>query len=251
MEKQENIQRLSHSYWSQRAEEFSQLRMQDYESPLYPAFKEFLRKNMPETGAPLKALDAGCGAGFFSMLLSELGCEVTGVDFSQDMLRQAAKNARDTGHDRISFLHMDIQNMGFSDEAFDFIVTRNVTWVLPDASRAYEEMMRVLRPGGVLLNMDSNYGKAFNESDARGETPSHPSQSLEQLKMRNFIARDLEITRTDRPEWDMVKLWKEGAASVCCYRDLEKLLGIGRWNHQYTKPSASSRAVMFAVAAWK
>lgn len=219
MEKQNNIQGLSHSYWSQRAEEFSRLRMQDYDSPLYPAFKEFLKKYMPETGGPIKALDAGCGAGFFSIMLSELGCEVTGVDFS--------------------------------DEAFDFIVTRNVTWILPDAARAYEEMMRVLRPGGVLLNMDSNYGKAFNEADARGEAPSHPTQSQTQLRMRNFIARDLEITRTDRPEWDMVKLWKEGAASVCCYKDLEKLLDIGRWNHQYTKPSASSRAVMFAVAAWK
>lgn len=251
MEEQESIQELSYAYWSRRAEEFSQLRMQDYDSPLCPAFKEFLRKNMPEADKPLKALDAGCGAGFFSLLLSELGCEVTAVDFSEDMLRQAEKNVRDKGYSGVSFMHMDLQAMDFPDETFDFIVTRNVTWVLFDAPRAYEEMMRVLRPGGVLLNMDANYGKAFNEADEKGETPSHPTQSLEQLRMRNFIARDLEITRTDRPEWDMVKLWKEGAESVSCYRDLERLLKIGEWNRPYTRTSARSKALMFAVIARK
>lgn len=37
-------------------------------------------------------------------------------------------------------------------------MTRNVTWNLPDVPRAYASWQRALKKGGVLLNMDSNYG---------------------------------------------------------------------------------------------
>ncbi len=304
-----DISQLSHAYWSDRAEEFSALRMEDYESPLYPALRTFIAEYLPGGEGPFvtsaeavpgspdtvsnnpqksansptrpRAVDAGCGAGFFSLMLAELGCHVTGIDFSEAMLEQATKNAVDKGYtvasggagneeatigedhaaskehsvskarNNISFQRMDIQALEFPDESFDAIVTRNVTWVLPDAGKAYSEMMRVLRPGGILINMDSNYGRVFNQSDARGETPTHPTQTLDQLRMRNRIARDLDITAVDRPEWDIITLWQLGAESITCHRDLEHLLAIREWNEPYTRSSARSKATIFAVIAQK
>ena len=246
----EELETLSHSYWSQRAEEFSGLRMRDFDTPMHQAFRVFLQQHFPRRET-VHALDAGCGAGFFSLILRELGCQVTAVDFSAAMLEQARKNSRNKGLDGITFLERNVQDLQLPDESFDFVVSRNVTWVLTDAGRAYREMVRVLRPGGRLLNMDANYGRTFNEADARGETPVHPTQTREQLRLRNRLSRDLDVTRADRPQWDLLTLWDLGVSSVHCYRDLDTLLNIENWNHASTRASGRRRSEMFAVLAEK
>lgn len=260
MEKSEEIGEMSRAYWSGRAEEFSELRMEDYASPMREAFLSFLKQNLPspcpgtgrkDRGGWVRALDLGCGAGFFSLILHELGCLVTAVDFSEEMLDQARKNAEEKGCEGIRFLQMDAQDLKFPNEAFDLVVTRNVTWILPHAKKAYAEMIRVLSPGGRLINFDANYGRAFNEADARGEKPSHPTQSQEQLQMRNRIARDLDVTMACRPEWDMVELWGRGVSAVKCIRDVEGCLGIETWNRRYNKAGDRGRAVMFGLIADK
>ena len=53
---------------------------------------------------------------------------------------------------------MDAEAPDFPDEEFDVIVSRNLTWTLPDAEHAYQEWFRVLKPGGVMINLDANYG---------------------------------------------------------------------------------------------
>ena len=55
---------------------------------------------------------------------------------------------------------MDAEAPDFPDEEFDVIVSRNLTWTLPDAEHAYQEWFRVLKPGGVMINLDANYGAA-------------------------------------------------------------------------------------------
>lgn len=251
-----DVGEMSHGYWSKRAEEFSRLRMKDYDSPMREAFFYFLKENLPSgrgmgRNQGIRALDIGCGAGFFSLFLDKLGCQVTAVDFSEEMLEQARINAREKGCGDIRFLQMDAQNLEFEDGVFDFIVTRNVTWILPDTKKAYSEMLRVLKPGGRLINMDANYGQVFNAADARGEQPSHPTQSQEQLRLRNRIASGLDITKAARPQWDIMNLWEDGISSIRCIRDVEEYLGIKEWNQNYTRASAGSKAVMFAVIADK
>lgn len=245
------ISALSHSYWSGRAEEFSALRMADYETPMRWNMQTFIRDVLPEK-TPVKALDVGCGAGFLTLLLLALGCEVTAVDFSGEMLAQAERNCREKGYSGgAEFLQMDAQQLEFPDASFDFAITRNVLWTLPDAEKAYREMVRVLRPGGVLLNMDANYGKTFNEADARGEKPTHPTQTEEQLRIRNRIARDLEVTKADRPVWDLHVLWDAGVSEVRCLRDMETRLDIGQYNQASTAASSKRRSLLFAVIAVK
>ena len=245
------ISALSHGYWSGRAEEFSALRMADYETPMRERMETFIRGALPRK-RPVKALDVGCGAGFLTLLLLNLGCSVTAVDFSAEMLAQAERNCRDKGYeDGAAFLQMDAQKLELPDESFDFVITRNVLWTLPDAASAYREMVRVLVPGGVLLNMDANYGRTFNEADARGETPTHPTQTEAQLRLRNRIARDLEVTKAERPAWDMRILWDAGVSEVRYLRDLEARLEIGQFNQASAAASAKRKSLLFAVIAVK
>lgn len=62
------------------------------------------------------------------------------------------------------FRVMNAQALDFEDETFDLILTRNLTWTLPDARTAYSEWFRVLKKGGRLINFDADYGSVSFES---------------------------------------------------------------------------------------
>ena len=210
----------SNAYWSGRADEYSALHMKAFGTEKKDRFAKQVDSalQLVQTGRmPLRALDLGCGSGFMSLILLEQGCEVTGVDFSAEMLAHARDNVASFGYDA-TFLQMAAQSLELPDASFDLVVSRNVTWVLEDVDDVYAEVFRVLAPGGVFLNMDANYGRGFNEADNRGETPTHPTQTLEQLRERNEIARDLAITLADRPSWDIGQFWQLGASEVRCRR---------------------------------
>lgn len=212
----EDKERQALEYWSGRAREYSQLHMDSYASDKRMDFAMQVALSIPER-EQVEALDLGCGSGFMSMILLDAGCTVKGIDFSHDMLARARENLASKGYEA-EFLHMRAQRLEFPDKSFDFVVSRNVTWTLEDVDVVYAEVMRVLKEDGVFLNLDANYGRAFNEADARGEVPVHPTQTLEQLRMRNDIAHDLAITLVERPQWDIDCLWKLGASEVRCRR---------------------------------
>ena len=214
-------EQLSHTYWSGRAEEYSALHMEQFRSEKAERFRACVREAV--AAAPcggddgrIRALDLGCGSGFLSLFLLEAGCKVVGIDFSAEMGAQAKANVEACGFDAgdFAFLQMRAQRLEFPDGCFDVVVSRNVTWTLEDVDAVYAEVFRVLAPGGVFLNMDANYGRQFREAEERGEALSHPTQSLEQLQMRNDVVRDLAISKIDRPGWDVNEFWNLGASHV-------------------------------------
>lgn len=246
-----NLSERSNAYWSGRAPEFSALRMNEFASVARQSYEDFLLEFLPAKQEPLEALDIGTGAGFFALILQKLGCRVTAVDFSPEMLVQARKNATERGGEGIDFRQMDAQNLTFADNSFDFVITRNVMWIVEDAQRMYFHMHRVLRPGGILLNLDANYGKAFWEADQKKETPTHPTQTLEQLRERNEIAGACQIAWEKRPGWDVAVLSELGVRHIRIEPDLDRRLGLAEVNRPYSSASTKTKASMFAVAAEK
>ncbi|WP_180994555.1 class I SAM-dependent methyltransferase [Clostridium sp. chh4-2] len=220
MEIKERIEK----YWSRRAEEFSQARLADLNSSQKDMWLNVITSYLPEKDI-IKALDLGTGAGFYAFLLKDLGCEVTGIDYSPAMIEEAEKNSSLLGYgDDIHFLQMDAQKLEFADESFDFIISRNVTWTLPDPRKAYEEMCRVLTPGGRILNFDANYGQAFAAADEAGLTEEqrkwssggyeYTPQSMDMIRERNDIAKSLSICSCIRPQWDVDVLLKNGMQKI-------------------------------------
>lgn len=248
----EGLLERSRAYWSQRAPEYSELHDAARHEALRNAFRSILRDLMPRVeGRPVRALDAGCGSGFMSLILAELGCEVTGVDFSVDMLAEAARNADRAGATSIAFQQGDVQNLAFEEDSFDFAVSRNVLWVLPDAAAAYAGVLHALRPGGTFVNIDANYGRTFNAAAAAGNKPVHPTQSTAQLLERNAIVADLPVTRAQRPAWDLAVLLDLGASEVRCFQDAERMLDIEAADRFSAQASAQERAALFIVCARK
>lgn len=76
--------------------------------------------------------------------MAQQGHEVIGVDLTADMITRAKELAAEEKAD-CTFQVMDAENLEFADEAFDMVISRNLTWTLPDAERAYSEWLRVLK----------------------------------------------------------------------------------------------------------
>ena len=219
------------AYWSKRADEFGDARYTDMQGEKHQNWKKLIGSFLPEK-EHIRALDLGTGAGFFSFILSELGCSVKAIDYSEDMLRNARENAEKLGFKEIEYFRMDAQALDFEDESFDFIFTRNVTWTLPDPAKAYSEMIRVLAPGGRIMNADANYAAGFKVMDETGATEKyaktgdskyeHPAGSLEMLKERNRLARSLYIADEYRPVWDLKVMLAGGLEKIWIEADVNK-----------------------------
>ncbi|MCM3670275.1 class I SAM-dependent methyltransferase [Mesobacillus maritimus] len=98
-----------------------------------------------------KVLFVGVGTGADIELISHLDLDITAIDFSPDMLGKAKKKFKNS---HTSFLEMDAQKMNFNDHSFDYVVGSLILSVVPDADQCFQEMSRVLKPGGIMIIFD-------------------------------------------------------------------------------------------------
>ena len=198
-------------YWTQRSHDFGTVRRNELEDEMGRKWFRELEKHLPENGK-LKVLDVGTGTGFFAVLLAQAGHRVEGVDLTPAMLEEARALAAQRGLD-ITFREMDAQALDYEDGCFDAVISRNLTWTLPDPERAYGQWSRVLKPGGVLLNFDANWYRYLWDrgaeqahardrenlwaSDVRDETAGTDVSAME------AIARQAPMSARMRPGWDL------------------------------------------------
>ena len=103
-----------------------------------------------------RVLDAGCGPGRFTATIAELGAAVTALDLSERQLQLAEENIREEGllGRVLNFLPGDITDLSlFPDGYFDAVVCYGgaLSYVCEERDRAASELVRVVRPKGVLL----------------------------------------------------------------------------------------------------
>ncbi len=97
-----------------------------------------------------RILDIGCGDGFYLFLLSNLGVKLTlyGSDFDPAALKSAKVNLSGK---KIKLLQADLmKKLPFKDNFFDKVVMSEVAEHLPNDVKGLKEVLRVLKPGGVL-----------------------------------------------------------------------------------------------------
>jgi SAM-dependent methyltransferase len=95
-----------------------------------------------------RVLELGCGAAAGARWLAGQGAEVTGLDLSAGMLRQAARAARRSGV-RVPLVQADALALPFRDAVFDVVCTAfGAVPFVADSAAVMREVARVLRPGG-------------------------------------------------------------------------------------------------------
>lgn len=193
-------------YWTVRTRDFSAVRQNELRDAISERWLAEMNAYLPQ-GRPLDILDAGTGTGYFAILLAGAGHRVTGVDMTSAMLAEAEATARQFGAS-VRFLQADVQATGLEAESFDAVVTRNVTWTLPDPGQAYREWHRLLRPGGVVLNFDANYAdnvRRHNQSASRikpGDVYGHIGVTPELQRESDEITLAMPASAHRRPAWD-------------------------------------------------
>src|SRR5215472_3879769 len=104
---------------------------------LYIELHRILRSALGPAPPDARALDAGCGTGFQTAILAELGYRPHGFDLSAASL--AVAQARLPGS---RFVRGDLGALPYDDATFDFVA---------EPASAVAEIARVMRPGARLL----------------------------------------------------------------------------------------------------
>ncbi len=102
-------------------------------------------------------LDLGSGLGIDVFLAAEkVGEEgrAVGIDTTEEMVNKARKIAKKHGYENVRFEHGEMEDMPFPDGSFDAVISNCVINLSPDKSSTYEEIYRILKPGGSMLISD-------------------------------------------------------------------------------------------------
>ena len=203
----EAIKNRVSTYWSQRAEDFAQLRIRELESGKRELWLAEIEKYFP-AGQKMDILDVGTGSGFFAMLLGAEGHRVTGIDLCPDMIDEARKTAALLGIPA-EFHVMDAERPDFSPARFDAVITRNLTWTLPHLPEAYRNWRGLLKSGGVLLNFDADYCR---EKKERPLPANHAHKKVSPALTAEYehIKDELRPGQRPRPAWDVELLTEAG-----------------------------------------
>jgi SAM-dependent methyltransferase len=97
-----------------------------------------------------EVLDLATGTGNAALLAAQAGAEVTGVDAASRLIDVARERAAAEGL-RVNFVLGDLEALPFGDQSFDVGLSVFGLIFAQDARRAFDELIRVLRPDGRAL----------------------------------------------------------------------------------------------------
>lgn len=106
-------------------------------------------------------VDFGCGPGFvaaeFARRVGERG-KVYGLDINAEFVDRATQRARQAQLSNIEYVHLPDDDVPLPDASVDRLFCKNVLEYVPDAAATIAEQHRLLKPGGRIQLMDSDWG---------------------------------------------------------------------------------------------
>jgi ubiquinone/menaquinone biosynthesis C-methylase UbiE len=137
---------------------------------MLPEYKYFAWKILRRGIKSGRVLDIGTGSGRLAIELAKArggNFEITGVDVSENMLKLAQENARQSGlREKIHFILANGDSLPFADGYFDLVISYASLhhWFRPAA--VFKEAQRVVRKGGAVIIRDNRrvYGHPFWEA---------------------------------------------------------------------------------------
>ena len=140
-----DVLKVSHEeteFWAMRSQKYNKLEWANKSDYL----REFL--DAGHFSSQDEVLDVGTGTGIIAHTVAPHVKKVTGIDISEEMIRQAD----DPKYPNIEWFQMDTHQLEFPDAAFDKLTARMVFHhVTTDTQKGMAECFRVLKNGGVMV----------------------------------------------------------------------------------------------------
>ncbi len=117
-----------------------------------------------------RVVDIGSGAGFDSFVAANLVGEsgsVVGIDMTSEMLDKSRTTAAELGLSQVEFREGLAENIPVADGWADVVISNGVFNLCADKQSVFNEVWRVLRPGGRLQLADIAYGIEVPEEAVR------------------------------------------------------------------------------------
>lgn len=124
-----------------------------------PDFVELMAKRWQLKNVQ-KILDVGCGVGHWGRVLQPFftpGTQLYGIDMEPRSIETAQQIAREKGFG--ASCHYSVakgETLPFADDTFDMVTCQTVLIHVPDVKKVVSEMLRVLKPGGLLAVVEPN-----------------------------------------------------------------------------------------------
>lgn len=202
----QHLENGMNNYWQQRSSSYSEQNMAQLFSEKRSAWEKLIFSQVEET-RKLDILDIGTGPGFFAILSSLRGHNVTAADMSPDMLDKARANAEFIGTpiDFVQVGHM----LPFEDESFDLVISRDVTWTLTDPEIQLRAWADKLRVGGTMIYFDAEWYYYLKNSEYRAVWEENKRRIIAEggfiynkADKLEGLALNLPMTYKERPDWD-------------------------------------------------
>jgi sarcosine/dimethylglycine N-methyltransferase len=158
-------------------------------------------------------LDAGCGIGGSSRLLSkQLSCKIIGVDLADEFIGAANYLTRATHFEKqVKFQQGSVLDLPFDKGTFDGVLCQHILMNIEDKACAIKEFHRILKPGGKLVLHEITKGKS---KKVQYPVPWAAQESISFLKSWDFLKNILlnqgfqSVTEKDKSQ-DAMTWWEK------------------------------------------
>ncbi len=112
----------------------------------------------------INILELGCGTGQLSLFLARGNRNIFGVDISNGSLSLGEKFRSDNDIKNLYFMKMDVFDLKFKKNYFDFTISNGVLHHTKDARKAFNALVKVTKPGGlIVIGLYHKYGRFFTK----------------------------------------------------------------------------------------
>jgi demethylmenaquinone methyltransferase/2-methoxy-6-polyprenyl-1,4-benzoquinol methylase len=182
-----------------------------------------------------RVLDVATGTGLVAFALAHRGCEVVGLDQSEDMLAGAQRHLDERPHlaSAVTFVQGEAERLPFADGEFDALTFTYLLRYVDDRAATMRELARVVKPGGHIGMVEFGVPAspplraAWRIHTRAGLPLIGRAVSPAWYEVGRFLGPNIEELHAEEP--DLPGLWRRSGIGHVEKRDLSFGAGVVMW----------------------